>query len=83
MGPCSGTASICTFNGTLNSTGRTGSVNGSYACTFGSTAGNAGNFSITNLEPSINGFNGTFNATDQFCTGGMTGKFGGVKDVVN
>ncbi|HUQ29099.1 MAG TPA: hypothetical protein VM051_10915 [Usitatibacter sp.] len=77
-----GTASVCTFNGTLATTGRTGSINGSYACTFGSTAGNAGNFSITNLESSINGFNATLTATDQFCPGGMTGRFGGVKDVL-
>ena len=34
------------------------------------------------VEASINGFNSTLNATDQFCTGGMTGRFGGIKDVL-
>jgi hypothetical protein len=78
----SGTASICTYSGTMSVTGRTGSISGTYSCTFGSTAGNAGNFSVTNLESSINGFNGNLTATDQFCPGGMTGRFGGVKDVI-
>jgi hypothetical protein len=77
-----GTSSTCTFSGTLSTTGRTGSVSGTYSCTFGSTAGNVGNFTITNLESSINGFNGNLNATDQFCTAGMSGRFGGVKDVL-
>jgi len=76
-----GTQSRCIFNGTLNTMGRTGTITGSYTCSFGTTAGNNGNFTVSNLESSINGFNGTFTAADQFCTGGMTGKFGGVKDV--
>lgn len=76
-----GTASNCQFNGTLNTMGRTGSISGNYTCSGG--ANNSGSFSVTNLESSINGFNGTFTGSDQFCTGGMTGRFGGVKDVIN
>jgi len=74
----SGLQSRCTFNGTLATTGRTGSIFGSYSCTFGSTPGNSGTFTISNLESSINGFNGTLNASDQFCT--SSGRFGGVRD---
>jgi hypothetical protein len=46
----------------------------------GSSTTNSGTFSITNLETSINGFNGNFNSTDQFCT--ATGRFGGIRDVI-
>jgi hypothetical protein len=77
----SGQQSSCTYNGTLNVTGRTGSISGSYSCTFGTTAGNAGSFNITNLESSINGFNGNYTASDQFCSS-QSGRFGGVKDVI-
>jgi hypothetical protein len=77
----SGTASRCTYNGTLAVTGRTGSISGNFSCTFGTTAGNAGTFNITNLESSINGFNGNLTASDQFCAS-QTGRFGGVKDVI-
>ena len=76
----SGTASQCTYTGTLNVTGRTGSISGNYSCTFGSSAGNAGSFTVSNIESSINGFNGSFTGSDQFCT--KSGRFGGVKDVV-
>jgi len=76
-----GTQSRCTFNGTVNTMGRTGTITGTYNCTFGSTPGNNGNFTVSNLDSAISGFNGTFAANDQFCTGGMTGYFGGVKDV--
>ena len=79
----SGVASNCVYNGTLTTTGRTGSISGNYSCTFGTSPGNVGTFTITALEASINGFNGTLTATDQFCPGGMTGRFGGVKDVIN
>jgi len=78
----SGRASRCTFNGTVNTTGRTGTITGSYTCQIplGNNQ-NAGNFTVSNVEASINGFSGNFSGTDQFCTGGMTGRFGGVKDV--
>jgi hypothetical protein len=68
----------CTFSGTLAVTGRTGSVAGNYSCTGG--ANNTGSFTISNLESSINGFNSTFNASDQYCA--WSGRFGGVKDVL-
>lgn len=74
----SGVQAVCTFSGTLSTTGRTGSIGGSYSCTGG--ANNAGTYTITNLETSINGFNGNFNGADQFCT--WSGRFGGVKDVL-
>ena len=76
-----GQSSTCTYNGALNTTGRTGSISGSYSCTFGGVAGNAGTFNITNLETSINGFNANYSASDQFCSS-VTGRFGGVKDVI-
>jgi hypothetical protein len=75
-----GLAATCTYGGTMTTTGRTGSIGGSYSCS--GDANNAGTFTITNLESTINGFNGNLNASDQFCTGGMTGRFGGVKDVL-
>ena len=77
-----GILSNCTYNGTLNTTGRTGSISGSYTCTYGTApGGNVGTFNITNLETSINGFNGTLNQSDQFCSS-QVGRFGGVKDVI-
>jgi len=69
--------SVCVYNGTLAPNGRTGSISGTFSCSGGAT--NTGSFSITNLETSINGFNGTFTGGDQFC-GSMSGRFGGVKD---
>jgi hypothetical protein len=71
--------SLCTYNGNINTTGRTGSITGTFSCSGG--ANNTGNFSITNLESSINGFNGNFNASDQFCSN-IGGRFGGVRDVL-
>ena len=76
-----GVLSSCTYNGTLAVTGRTGSISGSYSCTYGANPGNAGTFNITNLESSINGFNGNYTASDQFCSS-QVGRFGGVKDVI-
>ena len=75
-----GVAASCTYNGTMNVTGRSGSISGSYSCSGGAT--NVGSFNVTNLETSINGFNGTLTASDNFCTSGMTGRFGGVKDTL-
>jgi hypothetical protein len=75
-----GVSSNCTFNGTLTTTGRTGSIGGNYSCTIGGNPGNVGAFSITNLESSINGFNGNYSASDQFCPS-QAGRFGGVRDV--
>jgi hypothetical protein len=75
----SSVASECNFNGTYNAQGRLATISGSFSCTFGSAAGNAGSFTITNVEASQNGFNGAFSGTDQYCS--MNGQFGGVKDV--
>ena len=76
-----GVLSNCTYNGTLAVTGRTGSIAGSYSCTYGGNPGNVGTFNLSNLETSINGFNGTLNQSDQFCSS-QVGRFGGVKDVI-
>ena len=75
----SGQASRCTYNGNIATTGRTGSISGTYSCTVNNAAANNGTFNITNLESSINGFNANYSATDQFCA--VNGRFGGVKDV--
>jgi len=75
-----GVASVCIYNGTMTPTGRSGKISGTYSCSGGAT--NVGTFNITNLETSINGFNGTLTASDNFCTSGMTGRFGGLKDTL-
>jgi len=78
-----GQQSRCTYSGGINTTGRSGSINGTYSCQIPlGTNANSGNFSVSNLDTSIDGFNGSFTASDQFCTGGMSGHFGGVKDVL-
>lgn len=76
-----GTASQCTFNGTLNIQGRVGNVtNGTWNCTFGTAPGNTGTFSLDMVDGSQNGFNARFTGSDQFCS--YNGFFGGVKDVL-
>jgi hypothetical protein len=70
----------CTYSGTLNVTGRTGSIAGTFGCVVGNTTTNSGSFLITNLESGINGFHGNFSSSDQFCT--ATGRFGGIRDVI-
>ncbi|HET9652705.1 MAG TPA: hypothetical protein VFP36_10955, partial [Usitatibacter sp.] len=75
-----GTASVCTFSGSYGQTGRLGNVNGSFSCTFGSAPGNQGTFSISQIDAGVNGFNGVFQGSDQFCT--YNGFFGGVRDVL-
>ena len=76
----SGIQSRCIFNGSYGVTGRLNSVSGNYSCTYGTTPGNNGSFTISRIEATRNGFSGVLTATDNFCTGGMTGCFGGVKD---
>ena len=76
----SGAASVCTYSGTYGQNGRLGNVNGTWSCTFGSTPGNRGNFSITQIDATQNGFNGVFNGSDQFCST-LTGYFGGLRDL--
>ena len=72
----------CTYNGTLTTTGRTGTVNGNFSCAVTATGQgtNTGTFSLSNLESSINGFNANYSGSDQFCAN-QNGRFGGVKDV--
>lgn len=76
-----GVQSRCTFSGSYTPMGRQGNVSGNYSCTFGSTPGNAGSFSIAGIETTQNGFNGRFTGSDQFCSS-HSGYFGGVKDVL-
>ena len=76
----SGQASNCTFTATYGQNGRLGNLNGTYNCTFGGVAGNRGNFSVTQIDATQNGFNGVYNGSDQFCSS-YTGYFGGVRDV--
>ena len=72
----------CVYSGQMATTGRTGSITGNFTCALTDTGAqtNSGTFAITNLESSINGFNGNFNSSDQFCT--ATGRFGGLRDVI-
>ncbi len=76
-----GVSSRCTFSGTYSQAGSLGSVSGTYSCTFGSTAGNQGSFSMTEIAPHQAGFNGRFTGSDQFCSS-HSGWFGGVRDVI-
>lgn len=75
-----GVASVCTFSGGYTQSGRMGNVSGSFNCTFGNTPGNVGTFTISQIDASVNGFNGVFNGTDQFCS--YNGYFGGIRDVL-
>lgn len=75
-----GTASQCTFNGTYSQAGHMGSIDGgNFSCTFGSTPGNQGTFSISQISATQTGFSGLFQGSDQFCN--YNGFFGGVRDV--
>ena len=76
----SGVQSRCVFSGSYSPMGRLGNISGNYNCTFGSSPGNAGTFTVTNVEASQNGWNGRFSGNDQFCS--HTGYFGGVRDVL-
>jgi hypothetical protein len=77
----SGVSSRCVFTGSYSQQGSQGSVSGNYSCTFGSTAGNQGTFSVTEISPQQSGFTGRFTGSDQFCTS-HSGWFGGVRDVI-
>ena len=76
-----GVQSTCVFSGIYAPMGRLGNISGTYSCTFGTTAGNAGSFTISNIESSQNGWNGRFTGSDQFCSS-HSGYFGGVRDVI-
>ena len=74
-----GTGSTCTFTGTYTPQGRLGAASGNFSCTFGTSPGNSGTFSLSNIDASITGFSSSFSGHDQFCS--YSGQFGGVKDV--
>lgn len=76
----SGVQSRCIFSGTYSPMGRLGNIAGTYSCTFGTAAGNAGSFSISNIDATQNGWNGRFSGSDQFCSS-HSGYFGGIRDV--
>jgi|SRR5688572_8136300 len=76
-----GTSSRCVFSGSYSQQGSQGSISGTYSCTFGSTAGNQGTFSMTEIAPQQSGFAGRFSGSDQFCSS-HSGWFGGVRDVI-
>jgi hypothetical protein len=74
-----GQASQCTFTGPYSQTGRLGSVTGTWSCTINGTGANSGTFTLSGIDSTVNGINGHFNGTDQFCT--YDGFFGGPRDV--
>src|SRR5258706_1177108 len=76
-----GTASTCTYSGTLAQAGRLGAINaGTYSCTVGGTTANQGTFNLSAIDAGVNGFHATYTAQDQFCAS-YIGRFGGVRDV--
>jgi hypothetical protein len=76
-----GTNSQCIFSGTLTTQGRVGNVtNGTWSCTFGTSPGNQGTFTLDMVDASQNGFNARFSGSDQFCS--YNGYFGGIRDVL-
>ncbi len=76
-----GVQSRCVFSGTYAPMGRQGNISGTYTCTFGTAAGNAGSFTVSNVESTQSGFSGRFAGNDQFCSA-HSGYFGGVHDVL-
>ena len=76
-----GTPSTCNYNGILSQNGRLSAINGgTYNCTVGGAATNAGTFSLSAIDAGVNGFSATYTGQDQFCSS-YTGRFGGVRDV--
>jgi hypothetical protein len=71
-----GQAATCTFNGAYTQAGKMGNVAGNWSC----TTGNAGSFTISQIDVTQTGWSGRFNGNDQFC--GYSGFFGGVKDIL-
>jgi hypothetical protein len=70
-----GASATCTFNGTYTQAGKMGNIVGNWSC----TTGNAGAFTISQIDVTIFGWNGKFTGNDQFCT--YNGNFGGIRDV--
>lgn len=76
-----GQAGRCSYSGNYLQVGSQGSINnGSYNCTIGGTQ-NAivGNFSVSEIRNSRNGFSGRITGNTQFCS--YSGFFGGIRDV--
>jgi hypothetical protein len=70
----------CTYSGNYSQAGQMGAIsNGNFSCVRGSQTLNQGQFTMTEMVSSRNGFNGRFAGTDQFCS--YAGFFGGIKDV--
>ena len=75
-------ASTCIFTGSgYGQEGRLGSVNaGTFTCQIPNSNGLTGTFTLSQLEPTMNGFSARFTGLDQNCN--YSGYFGGVKDVL-
>jgi hypothetical protein len=72
-------AAACTFVGPYAQKGRMATVSqGTFSCVVGTTASNAGTFTMTALDAQMNGFHASFTGKDQFCT--YNGRFGGTRD---
>ena len=77
-----GADATCTFVGNYSQEGRLGRVsNGTWSCQIpGVSNPPAGTFTMSQIEPTMNGLNGRFNGADQNCN--YDGYFGGIKDVL-
>ena len=78
----SGAPAVCTFTGAYAQEGRLGRVtSGTWGCTIqGVSNPPQGTFTLSQLEPTLNGLSGRFNGNDQNCN--YDGYFGGIKDVL-
>jgi hypothetical protein len=76
-----GVSSVCNMSGNLVAQGKLGTLSGgNWSCTFGTTPGNQGTFTLTAVDVSNNSFGANFTGSDQFCT--YSGRFGGLRDVI-
>jgi hypothetical protein len=77
-----GAPAVCTFTGSYGQEGRIGRVtSGTWGCQIqGVTNPPQGTFTMSQLEPTLNGLSGRFNGSDQNCS--YDGFFGGIKDVL-
>ena len=76
-----GANSVCNMSGNMTQQGKLGSLSGgTWSCTFGTTPGNTGTFSLSAIDATNNGLTATFTGQDQFCT--YNGRFGGLRDVI-
>jgi hypothetical protein len=76
-----GTASVCTYSGTLSQAGRLSAISGgTYSCTVGVAATYSGSFSLSELDAGVDGFSASFTGQDQYCSS-YNGRFGGIRDV--